>query len=95
MYMYNSICTRCISISFFMAQAAPRTWILENFPETQRLFCDIKSLKRDEVLNVVTERKERVPSADIFITGFVCKSVSSENNERKTYKNCIQDQGEW
>eukprot|EP00435_Cladocopium_sp_Y103_P031119 s631_g7.t2 len=68
-----------------------RTWILENFPETQRLFCDIKSLKRHEVLNVVTGRKERVPSADIFITGFVCKSVSTENNERKTYKNCIQE----
>lgn len=68
-----------------------RTWILENFPETQRLFCDIKTLKRHEVLNVVTGRKERVPSADIFITGFVCKSVSSENNERKTYKNCIQE----
>ena len=94
-YLYNSIRTRYMSISFFMApQSAPRTWILENFPETQRLFCDIKSLKRDEVLNVVTGRKERVPSADIFITGFVCKSVSSENNERKTYKNCIQDQGE-
>eukprot|EP00490_Sorites_sp_Unknown_P017646 CAMPEP_0114659822 /NCGR_PEP_ID=MMETSP0191-20121206/18606_1 /TAXON_ID=126664 /ORGANISM="Sorites sp." /LENGTH=382 /DNA_ID=CAMNT_0001886177 /DNA_START=47 /DNA_END=1195 /DNA_ORIENTATION=- len=66
-------------------------WILQNFPDTKRLFSDIKTLKRNEVFNIVTQSKESVPSANIFITGFVCKSVSTENNERKTYKNCIDD----
>eukprot|EP00438_Fugacium_kawagutii_P018068 Skav221813 [mRNA] locus=scaffold2435:174634:175245:- [translate_table: standard] len=66
-------------------------WILENFPDTQRLFADIKTLKHRQVLNVVTGAMESVPSTDIFITGFVCKSVSSENNERKAFKNCIKE----
>eukprot|EP00438_Fugacium_kawagutii_P007863 Skav210128 [mRNA] locus=scaffold2194:384868:388083:+ [translate_table: standard] len=77
-------------------------WIMENFPETKRLFSDIKTLKRNEarlykrglfwyVFNIVTQTKEKVPSAGIFITGFVCKSVSTENNDRKTYKNCIDE----
>ncbi|CAK8986137.1 unnamed protein product [Durusdinium trenchii] len=66
-------------------------WIMANFPEVQRLFCDIKTLRRNEVLNLITGAKERVPSADIFITGFVCKSVSTENNDRKAYKNCIKE----
>ena len=74
-YLYNSIRTRYMSISFFMApQSAPRTWILENFPETQRLFCDIKSLKRDEVLNVVTGRKGCHPPT--FSSPVSCASPS-------------------
>lgn len=68
-----------------------RQWILENFPDTQRLFADIKTLKHRQVLNVVTGAMESVPSTDVFITGFVCKSVSSENNERKAFKNCITE----
>lgn len=65
-------------------------WILDNFLERKRLFSDIKTLKRNEVFNIVTRGKKRVPSADIFITGFVCKSVFTENNDPKmTYKNCI------
>eukprot|EP00435_Cladocopium_sp_Y103_P009086 s1569_g2.t1 len=70
--------------------ALKRAWILENFPATERLFCDIKSLKDDKVFNVVTGLEERVPSTDIFVAGFVCKSVSTENNQRKSYKKCIE-----
>ena len=79
--------------SSFSCEFAERKqkWIMENFPEIQRLFCDIKTLKCQQVLNLVTGAMERVPTADIFITGFVCKSVSTENNDRRVYKNCIQE----
>ena len=66
-------------------------WILENFPETQALFKDIKTLKNREVVDLVSNEKVQVPESDIFITGFVCKSVSTENNNREKYKNCCLD----
>ena len=49
---------------------------MSNFPDTQRLYSDIKTLKRRKVQNMVTESKEVVREVDIFVTGFVCKSVA-------------------
>ena len=84
-------CVWRFSYTFWSLKATnDRTWILENFPSTERLFCDIKSLKRDKVVNVVTGLEETVPATDIFIAGFVCKSVSTENNNRQKYKKCIE-----
>ncbi len=66
-------------------------WILENFPDLEFLFKDIKTLKDKEVVNEVDGLRSRVAAADVFVTGFVCKSVSTENNNRHTYSNCIQE----
>ena len=66
-------------------------WIVENFPGLEFLFKDIKTLKDKEVVNEVDGLRSRVAAADVFVTGFVCKSVSTENNNRHTYSNCIQE----
>ena len=43
----------------FSCEFDPRKieWILENFPETQALFKDIKSLKNREVVNLLNSEK--------------------------------------
>ena len=66
-------------------------WIMQNFPELEFLFKDIKTLKDKEAVNEVDGLRSRVAAADVFITGFVCKSVSTENNNRHTYSNCIEE----
>ena len=48
-------------------------------------------LKKDKVVNVLTKEEVEVPNIDILIAGFVCKSVSTENNQRMEHKNCIRE----
>ncbi|CAK0859424.1 unnamed protein product, partial [Prorocentrum cordatum] len=68
-----------------------RKWITENFPEVPYLFGDIQELPKGRAWNYITEKEVQVPSVDILIAGFVCKSVSLENNEREKFANCIKD----
>ena len=48
-------------------------------------------LNGTEAMNYVTNQNVMIPAVDIIIAGFVCKSVSTENNERDKYKNCINE----
>eukprot|EP00959_Pyramimonas_sp_CCMP1952_P011774 247907-Pyramimonas_sp.AAC.1 len=66
-----------------------RQWITDNFPDLPCLFGDIQELPTGTAFNYITGKAAQVPPVDIFIAGFVCKSVSLENNERKKYANCI------
>ena len=77
----------------FSCEYAPRkqAWIRENFPNLEILFKDVTELKKNKVVNVLTKELVEVPKVDILIAGFVCKSVSTENNQRKKYKNCIRE----
>lgn len=67
-------------------------WITDNFPDLKLLFKDVKEVGKSEdgmALNVISGEREKVPEVDLVIAGFVCKSVSSENNDRHKYKSCI------
>jgi len=66
-------------------------WIKDNFPSLKMLFGDVMELKTGMAHNYITNEAVAVPSVDIVIAGFVCKSVSTENNERAMYKNCIKE----
>ena len=61
----------------------------ENFPRGPLIFPDICQLHTGRCINVVTGLEADVPVVDIFIAGFVCTSVSSENNQRGTHGACI------
>ena len=71
--------------------ARKRAWIRDNFGKLKHLFGDVKELCSDEAHNYITETNTPVPAVDIVIAGFFCKSVSSENNERRKYSNCINN----
>ena len=66
-----------------------QAWLREHFPHLPLIFSDICQLHTGRCLNVVTGLEADVPAVDIFIAGFVCKSVSSENNQRDTHGTCI------
>ena len=66
-------------------------WIRDNFGKLKHLSGDVKELCSDKAHNYITETNTLVPAVDIVIAGFVCKSVSSENNDRGKYSNCIND----
>jgi len=68
-----------------------RQWILDNFHGLTHLFGDVQELQTGEAHNYVTGKTARVPAVDIVIAGFVCKSVSTENNERERFANCINE----
>jgi len=51
--------------------------------DIQRLYGDIKALKRRKVLNIVTEPTELVPEVNIFVTGFVCIAKPSGRPKKK------------
>ena len=66
-------------------------WIKANFPGLKYLFGDVTRVghKSGMAFNVLTRTMVRVPAVDVVIAGFVCKSVSTENNERKDHSECI------
>lgn len=68
-----------------------REWIKENFPTLKLLFGDVNELKTGTATNWLTEEVVTVPKVDVVIAGFVCKSVSTENNEREKFSNCIKE----
>ena len=66
-----------------------QAWLREHFPQLPLLFSDICQLHAGRCLNVVTGLEADAPAVDIFIAGFVCNSVSSENSRRGTHGDCI------
>jgi site-specific DNA-cytosine methylase len=70
-----------------------RSWITANFPNLKLLFGDVNELsaRSGKAMNHITGEKVTVPAVDMVIAGFVCKSVSTENNKRSMYANCIRE----
>ena len=68
-----------------------RAWIQDNFGKLKCLFADVKDLCTGVALNYIAGETVLVPAVDIVIAGFVCKSVSTENNARAQFANCIND----
>ena len=64
-------------------------WIHQNFPDLPCFFKDVKELGTGHVVNVITGEFVAVPKTDILVAGFVCKSVSTENNKHDTFAECI------
>ncbi len=60
-----------------------RAWIVANFPLLRSLFADVLHLGKPEAFNTIAKCDSPVPPTDLFICGFVCKSLSAENRERK------------
>ena len=52
------------------------------------IFADICELHTGRALNVVTGQETDVPVVDLFMAGFVRKSVSTENTQRREYDQC-------
>ena len=63
----------------------------ENFTEAPLIFPDICELHTGRALNIVTREVCDIPAVDVFVAGFVCKSVSFENLYRGSYSKCIAD----
>ena len=55
------------------------------------IFDDICDLQSGRAFNVVAHEETDVPVVDVFVAGFVCKSVSTENTQRGDYGECIDD----
>ena len=70
---------------------AKQAWVQENFPDAPPIFPDICELHTGRALNVVTREVCDIPAVDVFVAGFVCKSVSTENAKRGSYSQCIAD----
>ena len=70
---------------------AKQTWLQENFPQLALIFDDICDLQSGRAFNVVAHEEADVPVVDVFVAGFVCKSVSTENIPRGDYGKCIDD----
>ena len=68
---------------------AKQEWVQENFPEAPLIFPDICELHTGRALNIVTREVSDIPAVDVFVAGFVCKSVSTENAYRGSYSQCI------
>ena len=64
-------------------------FIRDNFPQLPALFDDVTKLADGVAHNVVRGCAEQVPLCDIFVAGFVCKSVSVENPHRQDFADCV------
>ena len=75
----------------FSCERDPRkqTFIRENFPNLPALFDDVMDLGNGVAHNVLRGSLDTVPKCDIFVAGFVCKSVSMENPHREQFATCI------
>ncbi len=75
----------------FSCEVCPRKrqWILDNFRGVRYLFEDISQLRNGEARDTVSSAIREVPRVYIFVAGFVCKSVSSENSARHLHASCI------
>ena len=70
---------------------AKQAWLRESFPDAPLIFPDICELHTGRALNIVTREVCDIPAVDVFVAGFVCKSVSTENAKRGSYGQCIAD----
>ena len=68
----------------------PKDFIKANFPNLGALFADVNELAGAPV-DLLTNKAMEAPSVDLFLAGFVCKSISTENVERTRYATCILD----
>ena len=68
-----------------------QAWVRENCPNVPFIFPDICELHTGRCVDVISGVEVDVPPVDIFIAGFVCKSVSSENTQRGTHAACIAE----
>ena len=62
---------------------AKQTWLQENFPEVPLIFEDICELHTGRASHILTGDESDAPDVDLFVAGFVCKSVSTENTQRQ------------
>ena len=69
-----------------------RTFITDHFPDLEALYEDVNTLGDALTINLLTGEKEKPREVDLFVAGFVCKSVSTENTERKQHGQCIAQQ---
>ena len=67
-----------------------QAWVREHWPSLPLMFPDICQLHTGCCLNAMTGLQATVPAVDIFIAGFVCKSVPTENNQRHTHGDCTK-----
>ena len=65
--------------------------MLENCPEVPMIFPDRCALHTGRALNVVTHEVNDAPAVDVFVAGFVCKSMSNANQDRAAHGQCIAD----
>ena len=66
-----------------------RRWLKDNFPTLPHIFTDVTELHKGMAFDAVTGAVIAVPGVDLFVAGFVCKSVSSENAQRMQFADCI------
>ena len=55
------------------------------------MFDDICALHTGRACNAVTREVNAVPAVDVFVAGFVCKSVSTANAHRGEHGECITE----
>jgi len=59
---------------------AKQAWLQEKFSEVPLIFEDICELHTGRALNILTGEESDVPDVDLFVAGFVRKSVSTEKH---------------
>ena len=85
---------RCFDVNHvFSCEKDPKKqeFIRANFPELTAVFDDVTKLSDGVAHNVVSGSADQVPLCDIFVAGFVCKSVSAENPNRQEFGQCVSD----
>jgi site-specific DNA-cytosine methylase len=70
---------------------AKQAWVQESFPDAPLIFPDICKLHAGRALSIVAREVCDIPAVDVFVAGFVCKSVSTENPNRGSYSQRIAD----
>ena len=66
-------------------------WIRQHFSDMNRIFTDMHDIAANTALELVSGCHQPVPGVDMVVAGFVCKSVSKENNRRGDHAHCIQE----
>jgi len=73
------------------SDANKQAWVQENFPGAPLIFQDICELRTGRAFDILTREFCDVPAVDMFVAGFVCKSVSQENSHRASFSHCIAE----
>jgi len=64
---------------------AKQTWLPENFPQAPLICVNICELHAGWALNIVVGDESNVPDVDLFVAGFVRKSVSTDKTLAPKY----------
>ena len=70
--------------------AGKRKWLIDHF-ELSYLFSEMKHVGEGNAYDVLTSKWVVVPTADIWIFGFECDSISSLNPHASQNRTCAQD----